>query len=104
MIQKPTLKQKNRIIPIPVPTTINMPIKMITKKENNELTFDNCLNIIKLEYHLEYLDTQSDLMKRLIPKIDNKTLGKYLLNKLKNSKFKSFRTSMKNFINLFTMF
>ena len=89
-------------------TQITKPKVVKQKHYNNkeELSFDLCLKQLQKPIPQGYGDTEDYLIdqelitKRLILNIDTKVLGKYILNKFKESKFKSFQLSSRTFVNM----
>jgi hypothetical protein len=112
MIKKATVKQTKPVVPpgvniiqLPQPLTMNM-VSVKKPKVKPKLDFDYCLKQLQSnlkeadQIHEDYIDNQKKILKGLIQLLDNKQVAPYLLNKFKNSRFKSYKMAMRTFTNL----
>lgn len=106
MIKKATVKPNtNSIMQLPPPLVVNM-ANVKKPKVKPKYDFDFCLKELQKnfdaseEVHEDYISGQQKTMKGLLQLLENKQVGTYLLNKFKNSRFKSYKMAIRTFSNM----
>lgn len=75
-------------------------------KVKEPFNFDSCLKKLQKPFseefgcHEDFIVEQESTMKKLISTLENKVVGKYILEKFKNSRFKSFKMATRTFVNM----
>lgn len=109
MIKKATIKQQKPairpVIQLPPAVVINT-TALKKPKVKADFNFDICLKELQKPFseevtlHEQYLISQERTVKRLISMLDNNVVAPYILNRFKQSNFKTFKTATNTFVNL----